>query len=54
MQKHEAWKVIKRGSAEFPVDVPVMGSQMVFKIKTDKKGNVKSFKCRLVARGDSV
>ena len=53
MKKHKAWEVIKKGSAEFPHDVSVMGSQMVFKIKADKHGRIIKFKCRLVARGDS-
>ena len=53
MKKHKAWEVIKKGSAAFPHDVPIMGSQMVFKIKADKHGRITKFKVRLVARGDS-
>ena len=53
MQKHKAWTVLPKGSADFPKDASSISSQMVFKVKSDKHGNVLKFKCRLVARGDT-
>ena len=53
MKKHKAWTVIRKGSDNFPTAASSISSQMVFKVKADKKGNILKFKCRLVARGDT-
>ena len=55
MATHGAWTVIKAGSKNFPTDksICIMGSQFVFKVKSDKKGRILKYKVRLVARGDT-
>ena len=56
LNKHGTWKVIKADSADFPKtsgSVSVMGCQLVYKVKSDKKGRILKYKARLVARGDT-
>lgn len=46
LSENETWDIVDE-----PSDCEVIDSKWVFKIKRDNKGNISSFKCRLVARG---